>query len=189
MNEASDEQEQQEEHEDDEDPPVKDTTKKKRKSSASSKGKKKSNSDKGRKESFVQALTNDSHDYTLQWPMKIPLYEMWIRNLETSIQRASSSDVFVSLFSAEIARASSCTANRVIATGTTPSSELSTMIFVGNCKQLHHLLMESDADTSATNRCLMIIQESLKDLSDVIDPSISLSCHPFATGRDFNDGK
>ncbi len=120
--------------------------------------------------------------------MKIPLYEMWIRNLETTIQRASSSDVFVSIFSAEIARASGCTANRVIATGTTSSSELSTMIFVGNCKQLHHLLMESDADTSATNRCLMIIQESLKDLSDVIDPSISLSCHPFATGRDFNDG-
>ncbi len=169
---------------------MKDTTMKKRKSSASSsKGKKKSNSDKGRKESFVQALANDSHDYTLQWPMKIPLYEMWIRNLESNIQRASSSDVFVSLFSAEIARASGCTTNRVIATGTTPSSELSTMIFVGNCKQLHHLLMESDANTSSTNRCLMIIQESLKDLFDVIDTSISLSCHPFATGRDFNDGK
>ncbi len=96
--------------------------------------------------------------------MKIPLYEMWIRNLETSIQRASSSDVFVSIFSTEIARASGCTANRVIATGTTPSSELSTMIFVGNCKQLHHLLMESDVDTSATNRCLIRSKKMFREL-------------------------
>ena len=148
---------------------------KKRKSSTTTTADKK-----GRIEPLLQALPDDKHDYTIQWPMKIPLFEMWIKNLENRVRKASSAEAF-SLFSTEIARASSNPVNRVIAT-----QQLSTMVFVGNCKQLHHLLMESNEDTTSTNRCLLVITKALEGVKD--SDGIQLRCEPVPTGRDFNDG-
>ena len=72
--------------------------------------------------------------------------------------------------------------NRVVAT-----QQISSMIFVGNCKQLHHLLMEASDDTTATNRCLLVIVKALEGVKDPSD-GIQLRCEPTPSGRDFNDG-
>ncbi len=131
-------------------------------------------------------ISPDSYDYSRRWPEEIETFQKWVVNLqEVSLHSSSSSSPF-KLFSEELAKVTGKMDNLTIASSSSARTPtLSPIIILGNCKQLHNIVLEGPGATS-TDICIRSVMKAIKKATGEDGTQLDFTQEPIA--RCFNDG-
>ncbi len=123
----------------------------------------------------------DTYDYSHQWPEESEDFDKWITGLEETVLVPPTCRFN---FSPRMAKVTGKMDN--VTSASCPSSpRISPIVLLGNCKQLHQLLLEGSGATS-TDICIRSVLRALHKATG--EDGTLLYFTEQATARCFNDG-